>query len=260
VTDPLPVRPAATVLLLRDGPEGPEVLMQRRSLGFAFVGGFWVFPGGALDPADRDPAVAHHTRGWSDEQAAHRLDLPAGGLAYWAAGVRECFEEAGVLLARHDDGSPVELGDPAVAARFADLRGRLHRREVVLADVLDAEGLHVATDDLAYVAHWVTPAGNSPRRFDTRFFVARLPHAQDGSSDGVESIDTQWVRPREALARAGRAEWMMVRPTLRNLLAVDGHADVASVLARARARVRVPSGWDRLTNDEGNWPVTGEVG
>ena len=88
-----PVRPAASVLLVRDGDDGVEVLIQRRSLGFAFVGGGWVFPGGALDADDRAPSTAACMRGWGDVEAAARLDLPHGALCYWAAAVRDHPEQ-----------------------------------------------------------------------------------------------------------------------------------------------------------------------
>jgi 8-oxo-dGTP pyrophosphatase MutT (NUDIX family) len=229
--------------------------MQRRSLGFAFIGGGWVFPGGAVEPADHDPALHARFTGWGDAEASERLDVASGGLASWAAAVRECFEEAGVLLARTGAGDHVRLDDPAVGERFAAHRRRLHAREATLLDVLAAEDLQVATDDLAYLSHWVTPARDNPRRFDTRFFVAEVPAAQEGTSDGIESIDTRWVRPSAALASARSGEWLVVRPTARNLEVVGAHETVAAAVASVRAQGPVLSGWVRLAQSEGDWPA-----
>ena len=107
-------RDAATVMLLRDGTEGVEVFMMRRTLNAAFVGGFYVFPGGAVDAADRHAEVEASCLGLTDADASEQLGIPSGGLAFWVAAVRECFEEAGVLLAAGPDGTLVHFGEAAV--------------------------------------------------------------------------------------------------------------------------------------------------
>ena len=96
----VPVRDAATVMVVRDGAEGLEVFMLRRTLAAVFAGGMFVFPGGAVDDADRSPDVESWCDGLDDRQASRLLAVGEGGLGFWIAAIRECFEEAGVLLAR----------------------------------------------------------------------------------------------------------------------------------------------------------------
>src|SRR5438046_7019811 len=100
-------RPAATLVLLRPGRQGPEALMLQRARTAAFLGGAYVFPGGALEPQDADEGVLRRVRGLSADQANGRLGLASGALSYYVAAIRECFEEAGVLLAKNADGNLV---------------------------------------------------------------------------------------------------------------------------------------------------------
>src|SRR4051794_41400192 len=115
MADPIAVRDAATVMLVRDASDagGMEVFMLRRNLKSDFVGGAYVFPGGAVDEADRHADLERVCTGRSDDQASVLLGVDSGGLAYWVAAIRECFEEAGGLLATPDDGGVVSLADPA---------------------------------------------------------------------------------------------------------------------------------------------------
>ncbi|MEO8718658.1 MAG: hypothetical protein ABI423_10625, partial [Burkholderiales bacterium] len=116
-------RPAATLLLLRDGSLGPEAFLLQRTHSAAFLAGAHVFPGGALDKADREVRVLRRVAGLTDAEASARLGIEAGGIAYWVAAIRECFEEAGILLADGEDGRPL---DAARAAALAPYRGQLH--------------------------------------------------------------------------------------------------------------------------------------
>jgi 8-oxo-dGTP pyrophosphatase MutT (NUDIX family) len=245
VNAPVPVRDAATVMLVRDGDGGLEVFMMRRTLQAAFVGGFYVFPGGAVDAADRGAEVDAVCDGLDDAAASEALGVASGGLAYWVAAVRECFEEAGVLLAAGGTGEVVRFDDPAVAARFTEHRHAVHAGTTRLVDVCRAEGLQLVAGDIAYVSHWITPEGE-PRRFDTRFFVARAPAAQEPLHDDGETIASLWVRPADALQRCQDGELAMIVPTIKNLeLLLPWHtADEA--LAGASAIRRPPTIQPRL--------------
>jgi 8-oxo-dGTP pyrophosphatase MutT (NUDIX family) len=234
---PVQVRDAATVMLVRDGAEGLEVFMMRRTLKAVFVGGLYVFPGGAVDVADRHEDLGPVCEGLTDAEASRLLGVDEGGLAYWVAAVRECFEEAGVLLARGDDGV-VRFDDPDVAARFNEDRHRVHRGELRLVDLCEREGLRITTDAIHYVSHWITPEGE-PRRFDTRFFVARAPDAQEPLHDDGETIASLWVRPADALRRHEEGELAMITPTLSNLSFLVPFASADDALAAA-ALVRDP--------------------
>ena len=224
------VRPAATLMLVRDGADGDgplEVLMLRRSLASVFMAGAYVFPGGALDAADAE--MAELCEGRTDASASAVLGTDAGGLAYWVAAVRECFEEAGLLLAVDAGGELVSMADEAAAARFNAHRHALVRGERTLADICRTESLRLATDRLYYCSHWITPAP-SPRRFDTRFFVAPAPTEQVPLHDEGETIANEWMRPADALAR-----FTFIRPTKFSLEAIAPYATVAELLAAFEA-------------------------
>jgi len=207
------VRDAATVMLVRDGAQGLEVFMVRRSLRLVFAGGAHVFPGGAVDDADREIAED-------------------SSMAFKVAAVRECFEEAGFLLAIDATGELVRLDDPTTAERFSRYRREITNGQLSLADVCADEGLRLAVDGMHYVSRWITPEG-APRRFDTRFFVGAAPERQTPLHDAEETIAHEWVRPADVLARYRGGEVDLMTPTERSLEWLDGEASVANVLAAA---------------------------
>src|SRR5207244_6567357 len=134
-------------MLVRDGAAGGmEVLMLRRNLNADFVGGAYVFPGGAVDEADRHADLEAVCEGRSDDQASVLLGVDRGGLAYWVAAIRECFEEAGVLLATREDGEIISLADPDIAARFTEHRKAVDSGELRLIEVCERESLRLAVD------------------------------------------------------------------------------------------------------------------
>src|SRR5580692_10990492 len=145
----VPIRDAATVMLVRDveGPEGPdiEVCMLRRNLASEFVAGAYVFPGGSVDPEDRGPEAEALCRGMTDAEASTILGIDSGGLGFWVAALRECFEEAGVMLAqRRDDAGPdhgalLDTGDPDTARRFASYRRAVNAGTTRLLEVCRQE-------------------------------------------------------------------------------------------------------------------------
>ena len=232
--DAVAVRDAATVLLVRDGERGLEVAMLRRRLDSGFVPGAYVFPGGAVDPGDRSPRWASRSTGHDDASASAVLGIPAGGLAFWVAAVRECFEEAGLLVARHEDGRPLRLADPDVAARFDRHRAAVDHGEVDLLDVVTEEGLHLPLGELHYFAHWITPE-RAPRRYDTCFFVGRAPDDHLLRHDGDETIAALWARPADALDRFSAGGFELIRPTEHSLEILSAYPDADAVLAAAAA-------------------------
>lgn len=245
---PLVPRDAATVMLVRDGATGLEVCMQRRNLNSAFVGGAYVFPGGAVDPHDSGPAVEAVCAGRSDADASGQLGIAAGGLAFWVAAVRECFEEAGVLLALDGDDRVVSLADADTAARFARWRHQVDHNEKSLVDVCAAENLRLMVGDIYYFAHWITPEG-APRRYDTRFFVAAAPPQQRPVHDDRETIATIWINPAEALRKQQRHELELIFPTIRNLDAISRFDTSAELLDAASAIDQVVTMLPRLASD-----------
>jgi 8-oxo-dGTP pyrophosphatase MutT (NUDIX family) len=209
-------RPASTVMVIRGGIGTLEVLMLRRSLESDFVRGAYVFPGGAVDPGDSDPELVERCVGRSDEQASALLDLPAGGLTYWASAFRECFEEAGVLFATGSDGQALSFDDPEVEARFVEHRRALNAGERSFLEICRVENLTLPVDSVYYVGHWITPEGSS-RRYDTRFFATLAPSGQTAAQDEIETIDHMWVAPSQALAQQEAGEIELVFPTIWNL-------------------------------------------
>lgn len=241
----VPVRPAATVMLVRDADEGLEVFMLRRTLNAAFAGGMYVFPGGRVDLADHADELEDWCDGLDDQHASGLLQIPHGGLAYWVAAIRECFEEAGVLLARPRGAAPgiegaIRFDSPEVQARYDEARHAIHDLDTSesLLDLCQREDLLLITDAIHYVSHWITPVGER-RRFDTRFFVARAPQAQEPLHDDTETIESLWVRPGDALERFRAGELAMIPPTIANLEFLLPHATADDALAAA-AKVGTP--------------------
>jgi 8-oxo-dGTP pyrophosphatase MutT (NUDIX family) len=208
--------PGATVMVVRDGDDGLEVLVHRRSDELEFVPGAHVFPGGKVEPEDNDP---HPTAGPcpTDAEASAQIGVDSGGLAYWVAAARELYEEAGLLLADGPTG-------PAGAHRDAVERGERH-----FADVCADHGLALRLGDLRYFGHWTTPHG-APRRYSTRFFVAPTPPGQEFSHDSSEAVDGEWIRPRAALDAFAEGTWLLITPTERSLHALATFDDVAGLL------------------------------
>ena len=237
----VPIKPAATVMLVRDtvGHDGIEVFMLRRTLQAAFAGGMYVFPGGRLDDVDGGAAMEEMCDGLTDARASELLQIEHGGLAYWVAAIRECFEEAGVLLARSAiGGDEVRFDEPAIEDRFNTARHAVHDGKLDLIELCSTEGLRLMTDSIHYTAHWITPLGES-RRFDTRFFVARAPTAQEPLHDDSETIASLWVRPADALERQRVGELLMLPPTIACLRFLESHATADAALAAA-ATIGVP--------------------
>jgi len=247
----VPVRDAATVMLVRDAAGGIEVFMLRRNLDAAFGRGLYVFPGGKVDDADRSAEVERICRHRDDAGASAILGVPSGGLAYWVAAVRECFEEAGVLLAADaaDTHSKViSFDDADVAAQFETARVAVHDGSLRFIDLCAAEGLTITADAIEYVSHWITPVGER-RRFDTRFFVAHAPEGQEPLHDDGETIDSLWVHPGDALARQRRGELAMMPPTIANLSFLAEHHSADAVMAAAAALPRPDPVQPKLRRD-----------
>jgi 8-oxo-dGTP pyrophosphatase MutT (NUDIX family) len=232
---PVPVRDAATVVLLRDAADGPEVYLLRRVRGMAFAAGMTVFPGGAVDPRDADTAV-----GWTGPPPSAwtgPFDADeALARALLCAAVRETFEESGVLLAGPSDGEVCGTDGPDWEAD----RVGLEKRDFSLAELLHRRGLVLRADLLRPWAHWITPPGEgTSRRYDTRFFVAALPAGQSTRDVTSEADFVEWVRPADALAQFRRGERPMMPPTIVTLEDVAAYGSVADVLAAGRSVSRI---------------------
>lgn len=225
-------RPAATVILARNVSDGIEVFMMERTTAVEFAKGMHVFPGGALDRADHHPEIASLCIGLDDRAASETLGIEQGGLAYWIAAIRECFEESGLLLGYRGSDQLLQLAADE-AERLAALRVDMAQSKMSFMDILRQEQVKAATDRIAYYSHWVTQAGR-PRRYDTRFFVAQAPEGQTALQDNHETVGQLWVRPDQAidLHRAGTLNLMF--PTIKTLESLAPFKCVEELLEYAR--------------------------
>ena len=225
-TTPAGARRAASLLLFRDGALGLEVLMLRRAERAGDQrSGVAVFPGGILDPRDRQ---AHaHVVGADDAAWSRRMGLPEGGLDYAIAALRETFEEVGLLLVDR----PV---DPlAVRGHRAGLQTAVEG----IAEVCLQQGLRLDLRGLAYYSHWLTPPG-TPKRFDTRFFAALAPPDQVAQADNGEAVELMWITPQEALSPARGLKLLTV--TSHTLQDLTRHASAGAAMAEISARTQFP--------------------
>ena len=208
------IRLAATVMIVRDKPalsgfwhRGLHDEAARKGR----LSRFHVFPGGKVEASDWQPELCPDM---TDAEASERLGIEEGGLRYWMAVARECFEECGVLLARDRLGAMGFDGTQRASLQLA--RQQLLKDEMSWHGLLQENTLTVAVDRLVYFSHWITPP-SVPRRFDTRFFLAALPVGEVAIADTEETIAGEWVDPRDALAKQVAGEWLMIDPTLRSL-------------------------------------------
>jgi 8-oxo-dGTP pyrophosphatase MutT (NUDIX family) len=228
MSDNLPAtpRPAAALVLLRDavpdGKEGIEVFMVRRHIQSDFAPDVFVFPGGTVKQEDRtlESIIAR----------ARAQDGPTAlGTGFRAAAIRECFEEAGVLLARRGDQLLDFAG--AEADRFANYRIQLQRKEITLNEIVARDGLTLMTDALLHWAHWITPEA-WPKRFDTHFFLAEAPQGQLAMHDNLETTESVWIAPEVALSGFESGAFPLVFATIHEL------RDLRDLTSYAAARKR----------------------
>jgi 8-oxo-dGTP pyrophosphatase MutT (NUDIX family) len=219
IADPPPVtpRPAATLLLLRDGAAGLEVLMTARHEEAGFAAGALVFPGGKVDPVDHALFAYCPAIPGVDEAA----------LVLRIAAIRETFEECGILLAR-------SAGALLSADLLATLLARHGAPDAGFAGLVAASGLELATDDLVPYAHWITPV-DRPKRFDTHFFLAPAAPDQVAVHDGREAVDAVWVTPQAVLGGADAGIIKLVFATRMNLVKLARSTNVANAVAAARS-------------------------
>ena len=227
---PVP-RPATTVLLLRPSVPGEpnsllEVFMVVRHQQIDSFSGALVFPGGKLEDADGDPRLR--------ARCAHADKRTDEELKFRVAGVREAFEECGILLARKR-GERAVVAAPVLKGIEERWRKKLGNDEATIVDLVEAEDLELATDMMVPYAHWITPTF-APRRFDTWFFVAEAPEDQMALHDGEESVDSVWIGAQAAIDEAAAGRRTLVHATLKNLELLAEEKTVAGAIAAASGR------------------------
>jgi 8-oxo-dGTP pyrophosphatase MutT (NUDIX family) len=219
-------RPAATIVLMRDGSYGLEVFMVVRHHAIDFASGALVFPGGRVDENDfalaANPALCPNPE-----------NLPTEAMAFRLAAIRETFEECGVLFARPSH-STYLIDSAALLDVERTHRAPLAQARIDFASVLTAHDLLPATDLLTHFAHWITPR-NQPKRYDTHFFLAKAPPEHLAVHDGEEAVDSIWIAPREALSETAVGRFKLVFATQMNLMKLAGFATAAEAIAAAKA-------------------------
>jgi 8-oxo-dGTP pyrophosphatase MutT (NUDIX family) len=236
--DPVTPTAAAALIVVRGGDaEVPRILLLKRGSAARFMPEAYVFPGGAVDPADSTPEVYALCAGPGDAAASLSLRLSADGLKFFVAAVRETFEECGLLLVTDADGRVPDLGGWETD-RLAALRASLGHEYAGLAALCAAHGWRPAVGLLTYFAHWITPQG-LPRRFDTRFFIARAPANQPVCLVGEEMSDLLWVPASDALREQAAGRLKLMLPTRTLLAELAAFDTVGALFAHARAARRI---------------------
>lgn len=234
MTTPLPARPAATVMLVRDTADGIAVFLMRRHSKMHFAAGVMVFPGGGVDDRDRNAEIAW--AGPAPSWWAQRFGIDADlAEALVCAAARETFEESGVLFAGPADDPRGIVGDASV---YRESRLALAAGELSFADFLRTENLVLRADLLRPWANWVTPEAERTRRYDTYFFVGALPEGQRADGENTESDHADWTTPEAAIEDFSAGRTFVLPPTWTQLDSLAGHT-VADVLAVERKIVAV---------------------
>ena len=233
--------PAASILLLRDGPDGLQVFMVVRHHQIDFASGALVFPGGKADEQDFDDALLPHLHGADADPDMRAIQVSA---------IREAFEECGVLLARK--GGQDGLISGADLAPLEHYRESLNSGAVSLLSFLQDEDLVLACDQLVHYSHWITPA-MMPKRFDTHFYLAHAPDDQVALHDGYESVDSVWIEPAVAVSDAEQGKRTVIFPTLRNLdMLAESPSSVEAIDAAGARTIVAVEPWTEQRED-GNY-------
>lgn len=249
----VPAKPSATVVMLREGPQAPELLMVRRRAGDVF-GDSYAFPGGLVD--DNEVTAHKYCQGITADEADRVLHVTDGGLNFYSAAIRELFEETGVLLAQDAAGNWAPHNP-----ELQELRVQVDKGMLPWSEFLRDQGLHMVCNALHYFAHWETPL-IQPKRWSARFFFAEMPSDQDVQHDGGELTDSLWITAAEALSASRDGAMKLPFPTTRSLRMLSGIDSLDGLLDWANERAL--AGVQRLRpvrvekDGKSKWTITGD--
>ncbi|HDP24652.1 MAG TPA: NUDIX hydrolase [Deltaproteobacteria bacterium] len=237
---PIQVQDASTVILLR---EPYRVFLVQREIRQDFLGGVCVFPGGKMDAEDSDEELCPLAKGVDGLTAKTLLYEPelegCTALGLFFAAIRELYEEAGILLAYAADGSPIEFGDDMMRQRFDEYRTAIHEKRLTLKELARMECLSYAVDTLLPYSHWITPEPVK-KRFDTRFFLARIPRGQKTDFDQVELMGYLWREPGEILEQHSEGKIKLIPPTLKTIEELSSFTSIDKLFLHARSNPVYP--------------------
>ena len=232
------LKEAATVILVRPGMDDSwEIFLARRHRQQSFMAGAFVFPGGQLEASDADPEFSRLI--WAPDDFNPQQALQDPGLTvekargFFIAAMRETFEEAGIMLAGDAGGNFITLEQEEDIARFSRYRRELNDNQISFAEILRREKILLFPAALIAYSHWITPE-SSAKRFDTLFFLARLPGGQKPIIDDTELTETLWVSPQDALRRQSLGEIVLMPPTLKTIIELSGYTSIDELFAAAK--------------------------
>ncbi|MDY6834012.1 MAG: hypothetical protein SVY53_04335 [Chloroflexota bacterium] len=232
---------ASSVLLVRDSPSGKtglEVLMVRRNVKSDFAADAYVFPGGAVEGEDYllgDDCSCSAMTLLEAQRVVKNIPYPEKALGFLVAGIRETFEEVGILIAYVEGGAGLQKFEPELAQRLSNYRQEMQQGRLSFMQILLREGMVLATDQLIHFAHWITPEF-SPVRYDTHFFISPMPPGQRSLHDDTETTASQWLSPQEAIEKAERQEFSMLAPTISNLRILAGYSSIQQAMAATKEK------------------------
>ena len=235
---------SATVILVREVAGCKfEICLMKRRVELDFMGGVFVFPGGITDEDDCDEAIVPHAAGISqlaEKMKVHEPDMPEEmlrGIVFSA--IRETFEESGILLAYDEFGTIINFkktGGDSVK-RFDSYRTQVYEKKISLAEIAAVEKIKYAADMLTPYSRWITPETKSgKKRFDARFFIARVPDGQHALHDDVEMAGSVWITPAGALEKYRSGMMALMPPTFRTIEELSEFASVEELFASAKSK------------------------
>ena len=234
-----PIRLAATIMIARQAEPQFEILMLKRTSTAVFAGGMYVFPGGMVDPGDGHDDYLGRMADPSADQVGQTAAVGVNWHHFWLAGIRETFEEAGLLLAYDEAGALLRF-TKSNEDRFAAYRRSVFDGEMSLLEVCRREKLQLAVDRVHFYNRLITPPGR-PRRFDTHFFLTAAPADQVELHDGTETVGSLWISPSEALRRHRSDEFGLMGATQRQLTELDAYQNLTDLMEMARTRTEFPT-------------------
>jgi 8-oxo-dGTP pyrophosphatase MutT (NUDIX family) len=238
------LKDAATVILIRSSNSYAwEIFLARRHQKQSFMAGAYVFPGGQLEDADNDPQLENYIKTADIFDPSQLLqDSSLSGekaLGFFIAAIRETFEEAGIFLGGKTSGNFISLNNEETLHRFNHYRRQINASHITLTEIARKENILFFPDALVPYAHWITPEFEK-KRFNTRFFLAKLPHGQTPVADAAELTESLWVTPQKALEMHRRKEIILMPPTLKTIEELTAFRDIEKLFSATRKKIIYP--------------------
>jgi 8-oxo-dGTP pyrophosphatase MutT (NUDIX family) len=229
---------ASSVILLRDTLKGVETFLIQRHAASSFMGGFYAFPGGNVEIDDSSDELLTHVEGIPKEESRDVVEKGSSGqiaLAHWVTGIREVFEEVGVLFAKDGTGNLIAFEDETRGKKFERYRELINNGEMTFSQFLHQENLRLAADSLIHYSHWITPEARK-KRYDTHFFMALVPEGQTPSVDQKEITAGIWLTPQQALKANISGDIPLTPPALCMLEELKPFSSTEDIIGFARER------------------------